>query len=300
MSHTGPTASSGSAFEVWWRDWTSLQTNLAWIYEGGVSANNRRGHFSPDHMGAWLIRKGTVTLRQNSQTMTARAGEWLVPWPGYRYQEFSEDAQILSVRFQAAWPDGKPLFERGLSVKFPATRFKDLEIAARKILERARPVIPQDPIQLSTAAISLGDFIEIKIALLHWVHAFYDAMLTLGLQPSRLGIRDERIVAALQRLDAFPYSDKLVERRLAGEFGLGISQFVRLFRQELGETPKQYFGKRRQDYARQMLAGSAVPVKEIALNLGFVRLSDFSAWFKKRFAIAPRHFRREASKRGDV
>jgi AraC-like DNA-binding protein len=300
MSLPAPAVNLGSSVEVWWRDWTNLQINLAWIYEGGVSSANRRGHFSPDHMGAWLMQKGTVTLRQNGQTTTARAGEWLVPWPGSRFQEFSEDAQILSVRFQAAWPDGKPLFERGLSVKFSAARFKNLEIAARNILERARPVIPKDPIQLSTASIPLGEFIEIKIALLQWVHAFYDAMCSLGLQPSRLGIRDERIVAALQRLDGFPYSEKLVESRLAGEFGLGVSQFVRLFRQELGETPKQYFGQRRQDYARQMLAGSAVPIKEIALNLGFLRLSDFSAWFKKHFEIAPRHFRRDAAKRSDV
>ena len=125
-------------------------------------------------------------------------------------------------------------------------------------------------------------------------------MCALGLQPSRLGIRDERILAALQRLDGLPYAEKLVESRLAGEFGLGVSQFVRLFRQELGETPKQYFGQRRRDYARQMLGGSAVPIKEVALNLGFGRLSDFSAWFKKYFEMAPREFRRQVARRREV
>jgi len=153
---------------------------------------------------------------------------------------------------------------------------------------------------LVTAEIPFGDFLGVKIALLEWLAAFYEAMCALGLQPSRLGIRDERIVAALQRLDGLPYTEKFVEGRLAGEFGLGVSQFVRLFKQELGETPKQYFGQRRRDYARQMLAGSAVPIKEVALNLGFERLSDFSAWFKKHFEIAPRQFRRQAAVRRDV
>ena len=290
----------GSTFQVCWREWTNLQTNLAWIYGGPVSAANRRGHYSPDHMGAWLIERGQVMLRQNGRTLTARAGEWLVPWPGYRYQEFSDDARILSVRFQASWPDGKPLFERGLSVKFPAARFKELEKDARELLELAGPVIPADPIQLATAAIPLADFLAVKIALLKWLSTFYGVLCSVGLQPSRLGISDERIVAALQRLDGLPYSEKLVEKRLAGEFGLGASQFVRLFRQELGETPKQYFSQRRRNYARQMLAGSAVPIKEIALTLGFVRLSDFSAWFKKYFKIAPRPFRRQAASRRDV
>jgi AraC-like DNA-binding protein len=36
-------------------------------------------------------------------------------------------------------------------------------------------------------------------------------------------------------------SERLSESRLAKESGVGESQFVRLFRQEVGETPKQYF-----------------------------------------------------------
>lgn len=288
------------SLHVRWREWMNLKTDLVWIYEGPVSDQNRRGNYSPDHMAAWLIRRGQVLLKHEKKTILARAGEWLVPWPGYRYQEFSDDALILSVRFQAAWPDGKPLFERGLSAKFPVERFPSLERTARRLLETARPIIPHDPVQLATASILLADFLVIKRALLDWIAEIYGALCALGLQPSRLGIRDERIVAALQRLDGWDYGQKLLENRLATEFGLGVSQFVRLFREELGETPKQYFNQRRRDYSRQMLAGSAVPIKEVAFNLGFTRLSDFSAWFKNHFGIGPRRFRQEASGLGGV
>lgn len=295
MSTPTPAELRRPELHVRWREWTNLRTNLAWIYEGPVSEQNRRGHYNPDHMAAWLVERGQVTLKQQGKVTTARAGEWLVPWPGYRYQEFSADALILSVRFQAVWPDGKPLFEQGLSVKFAGKNFPELERAARRLLEAAKPVIPSDPVQLATASIPLRGFLEAKVALLAWLAEIYDALCQMGLQASRLGICDDRIVAALQRLDGFGLSQKLVESQLAAEYGLGVSQFVRLFRQELKETPKQYFDQRRRHYARQMLAGSSVPIKEVAINLGFERLSDFSAWFKKQGGLSPRHFRKQTT-----
>jgi AraC-like DNA-binding protein len=303
MPDTSPPAKMtppDDALYVRWSEWSGLKTNLAWIYEGEISGPNRRGNWHPDHMAAWLVKRGSVTLRQEGKITTAGAGEWMVPWPGYRYQEFSDDAVILSVRFQAAWPDGKPLFERGLSVKFPAARFPRLEIVARQLLEAARPVIPGDPVQLSTASIPFDNFLEVKAVTLRWLSEIYNTLCALGLRPSRLGICDERIVSALQRLDRLALSQKLVEGRLASEFGLSVSQFARLFRQELGETPKHYFDQRRLYYCRQMLAGTAVPIKEIAYNLGFTRLSDFSTWFRKHYRISPRLFREEAHDRDPV
>ena len=251
-------------------------------------------------MAAWFVRRGQVTLKQPGKTLTAHAGEWLVPWPGDRYQEFSDQAEILSVRFQAAWPDGKPLFDRGLSVKFAAAKFPGLELSARALLAAAHQVIPADPLQLATKLVPFGQFLAVKTALLRWIAEFHGTLCALGIQPSRIGIRDERIVGAIQRLDGFMLTEKRIESRLAAESGLGPSRFVRLFRESLGETPKQYFDKRRYDYCRQLLAGTSVPIKEIAFNVGFRRISDFSAWFKNRCDKSPRQFRREMARGGEV
>jgi len=289
-NHPGPTEPL-----VRWREWVCLQHNLSWIYEGPVAASNRHGYYSPDHMGAWLVRRGQVTLKQPDRTVVAKAGEWLIPWPGFRQQDFSDDAVILSVRFHAAWPDGKPFFERGLSVTFPAREHPELEDAAMLLLRAAGPSLPTDPTQLASNPVPFARFLKVQEAMIRWLGVFYAVLVGRGLHPSRVGIRDERIVAALQRLDALPFSERCREGALAAEFGLGVSQFVRLFRQELGETPKQYFDQRRRDYCRQMLVSSAVPIKEISYNLGFERLSDFSAWFKKHYKLSPRQFRQQAT-----
>jgi AraC-like DNA-binding protein len=274
-----------------WREWMNLRTNLAWVMEGPVSPENRRGHYNADHLGAWLIRKGRVTLRQPGRVVSAVAGEWLIPWPGSRYQEFSDDAEILSVRFNAHWPDGKPLFELGLSTVFKAADFPNLEKLARILFLSSQQVIPNNRDGISTATIPFESFFEVKVALLKWVNEFWRTLRALGLRPTRVGIRDERIVKTLQTLDILPLSAHLRESTLASESGLGVSQFVRIFRDELGETPKQYFDHRRQEYCRQMLANSSVQIKEIAYNLGFTRLSDFSAWVKHQFKLSPRAFR---------
>lgn len=291
-----PPQSASVEPSVRWREWINLRTNLSWIYEGPVPAAFLNGNFSPDHMGAWLIRRGTVLLRQEGKVVTAGAGEWLVPWPGYRYQEFSKGAEILSVRFRAAWPDGKALFDRGLSVKFAGERFPRLEKLARALLRSARSIIPNDPVQLAQEAVPFERYIGVNLMFMRWLGEFYSTLCALGVKPARVGVHDERIVAALQELDAVALSERLREARLAQEAGLGVSQFVRLFRQELGETPKQYFDQRRRNYCREMLTGSAVPIKEVAFSLGFRRLSDFSAWFKGHFGLSPRNFRAQVQR----
>ena len=65
-----------------------------------------------------------------------------------------------------------------------------------------------------------------------------------------------------------------------------------MFRQQVGTTPKRYFDERRRAACRRLMAGSEIPIKEIALELGFRRLSDFSAWFRAGEGMAPRDFRR--------
>src|SRR5690606_1325695 len=155
---------SGSAVEpaVRWREWLNLRANMSWIYEGCVLPQHQRGNFSPDHMGDWLIQRGRAELQQADKTVRAEAGEWLIPWPGYRYQEFSSDAVILSVRFRAAWPDNKPLFDRGLSIKFAASDHPRLERLARETLRSARSVIPDDPVELAREAVPFERYITVN------------------------------------------------------------------------------------------------------------------------------------------
>jgi AraC-like DNA-binding protein len=289
-----------------YQDWLALRTNLLWIYEGPVPSNGRGGTanvvtkglqatstvMALDYTAVWLLLKGEAEVSSEGRTIKARAGQWILPWSGIREQRFSADAELLSVRFQAHWPDGCALFDQGMGLVFPRSRFPGMEVAARALLERVKAHAPTDDArELGGVAFGLEDFIKVKVALLLFVDRFYEALVGCGLKPSRLGTRDERVLQALSHLDRLPLTVKLLEMDLAREVGLGLSQFVRLFRNEVGMTPKRYFESRRRDTCRRMLITSSTPLKQIAAELGFSHASDFSAWFKKIHGATPKEFR---------
>jgi AraC-like DNA-binding protein len=110
-------------------------------------------------------------------------------------------------------------------------------------------------------------------------------------EPTRTRLRDERITSVLRELDQIPLSSRRTEAELAQLAGVPVGLLVRAFRQQVGTTPKRYFDERRRTACRRLLAGSETPIKEIALELGFTRLSDFSAWFRAGEGVAPRDYR---------
>ena len=279
--------------QLQYRDWSSLSADLSWIYEGPVPELYREARLTPRFLGGWLVRKGMVTLRQDGRTHTAKPGEWLIVRQADGEQKFSAEAEILSVRFVAEWPDGKPFFDDGLSIVLAAREVPALEESARRLLETVKPIAPPTPVDLRVHGVSLRHFIEVKARFWEWFGILHDALADRDIHPTRTSIRDERVRAILHTLDQLPLSSRVREEELARHGGLSIAHFVRLFRDEVGTTPKRYFDDRRREACRRLLAFSETPIKEIAIGLGFLRLSDFSAWFKSRHDLSPRNFREQ-------
>lgn len=275
-----------------YQDWMALQCNLIWIYEGTIPAVGGGGALFPESCVAWLVIEGGLTVSYGGQTITAGPDTWVIPRPGVRQQHFEPNTRLLSIRFRAHWPDGRPLFDEGLGVAFPRSRNPKLEEAARVLLKPTRTHFrTDDPTLLGLLDFSIDAFMEIKVALLRFVQCFSETLVDLGLKPTRLGTRDERVLHALARLDLQPLRNKLREGDLAGQVGLGTSQFVRLFRTEMGMTPQKYIELRRKETCKRMLINSPTPLKQIAYDLGFAHHSDFSSWFKKTYGMSPRTFR---------
>lgn len=67
---------------------------------------------------------------------------------------------------------------------------------------------------------------------------------------------------------------------------------IKHFQAETGMTPYQYFLKRKMQIAHRMLTDTALPVKEVAAQLGYTDAQYFSGVFKKEYGIPPRKFRR--------
>jgi transcriptional regulator GlxA family with amidase domain len=63
--------------------------------------------------------------------------------------------------------------------------------------------------------------------------------------------------------------------------------FTRLFRAELGTTPRAYVEHVRIDAARRELEGTGLPIKRIARDAGFGTAETLHRVFERRLGVAP-------------
>ena len=103
-------------------------------------------------------------------------------------------------------------------------------------------------------------------------------------------VRDARILKAEQILrggtDAAPSIAALAE-----ECGLSHAQFIRLFKESLGQTPSDYIASQKLERAMELLSQSDLSVKRISEICGFENQYYFSNFFKRRVGCAPSVYR---------
>jgi AraC family transcriptional regulator of adaptative response / DNA-3-methyladenine glycosylase II len=82
------------------------------------------------------------------------------------------------------------------------------------------------------------------------------------------------------------------EDQFADLFGITARHLRRLFKEEIGKTPKQLFFENRLNLSRKLIVETSLPIAEIALASGFNSIRRFNDAFKDRFHKRPRDIRR--------
>lgn len=282
-------------------DWLSLRPALIHIYRGPVPKEGAHIKAPPggNHY-AWFLLQGAVTVTSNGETATAHAGEWLIAYPGLRTQQFTPDARIISVQFQAKWPDGCQLFEEGLSLVIPDADCPQLKREALHLLKKLGPVLNAYPTKIRHIPLSLETYLTMQHLGLGFLAILARALLMRGIAPPRVGKTDERLLAIMHILNRWPLQLPLEKARLVKTGSMSADHLARRFKAAFGLSPRKYLENRRLDFARRMLTHSAMPAKEIASELGFTSLSDFSTWFKRHHGIAPNPFRKKILQMGQL
>lgn len=104
--------------------------------------------------------------------------------------------------------------------------------------------------------------------------------------------KDPRILEVLTYIENDLDKD-LSDTRLAEETNLSTQFFRRLFKNEVGVSPKKYVIKKRIDKACALLHYSKVSIKEIAVLTGYSDRYHFSREFKKQKGVSPAKYRKE-------
>ena len=107
-------------------------------------------------------------------------------------------------------------------------------------------------------------------------------------EPARQNSLAERVKAYL---DANLYTDLSLDL-VAETFGVTKMHVIRVFKKEYGTTPVQYLIGRRIGIAKSLLAGTVMPIREIASLLRYANTQHFSSSFKAAAGMTPGAYRK--------
>jgi len=275
--------------------WNSLRTELLWIWDGAVEetaldvvTDHRHGYW------LWLLRDGEVSVQMGRKTWQARPGQWIVCPIGSTAQHFSVGARILSIHFRCEWPTGENLFEEREALVVEAADYPGLETSARELERLVSKEFPGIRVELLRQETGYPDFLRMQQRFLSVLAEFFEMMAANGRTMSRGGAGDERLWRAIECLQECPMSEPFPADRLQQETALGLVQLNRLFREEFGQTAREYRENLRLQSALASLEGTGVSIKEVGYNLGFKQPSHFTKWFSRKVGKSPQQYRQLA------
>ena len=281
-----------------WEAWKWLERDF--IYAGRktvpetetIAENN-------DHHVLWLMEKGGVEIRKDGTRFSVGPGRGILLLPGRFERRFSVGNRVLSIRFRWQWPTGRPLFgddgPLSLEARGSPSVFRNARGLVSFLERRAAPS--------ATAKESWMDFrvlpfdldaeawfeLEERVARLE--RNLVDIVVKNGYSPSLFRVSDDRVLAALTRLQRQPPGESLRVEELAAAVGLSRGRLNDLFREQTGSTPAHVMRERRRRHIRDLLEKTELPVKRIAYEAGFGSLALFSDWCRRAYGHAPTKLR---------
>jgi len=273
-------------------DWAHLKPEFDWVYEGKVDEPYRLSRSHHPGQSVLLLTKGSLLVETKTGKIRARKNQWVLPHQGPRLQHFSEDACVLSIHFNLAWPGGQPLFNWDTACILESSSYPLLEKQARRLLRVAERHLPGAKNNLPYVLGDLKTHFILQKSFTTWLALLVGVLLDSGVAPSRLGQTDDRILQAVSILDALPVEVAFDAVWLAHEVSLSPSQLDRLFIRQFGMTPRQYLEQRKLLCAFELMRSSPLNIKQIAYEVGFHSLPSFSRWFKQKAGISPRRFQK--------
>lgn len=99
-----------------------------------------------------------------------------------------------------------------------------------------------------------------------------------------------RLEPALELMHGNP-AEAITTDSMASACNYSVSQFNRVFRQLMGQSPKQYLVRLRLELAKGLLSQTDDPVSEIAMNVGFYDASVLGKKFRENEGLTPRQYR---------
>ncbi|MDA3872849.1 MAG: AraC family transcriptional regulator [Kiritimatiellae bacterium] len=292
MTVTIPTKREPSIHE-----WSSLRTELLWIYQGQVKQYDLERTVRHEYgYWLWLILHGGVDVQSASGDLHAIRGQWILCPKGESSQRFTEDAEILSLHFLCQWPTGENLFTEKEGLVFESVNFPELKNKASALQQLVEQSFPGSWAMLFQQPSGIESFLNLQAYfpgfLLEWVRT----LRSFNRHPAYSRTMDDRVGVAIRCLNGCMLSEPFPEDQLMRESGVSRVHLDRMLTTQIGMTSREYWEKRREEAACYHLESTNESIKEIGYNLGFKQASHFTNWFKRRKNLPPVAYRRKEAR----
>ena len=237
-----------------------------------------------------LIEQGSLRAEIAGTGKVIRPGQMLLLRPATAYHlEAGRNLRLTSCTFSVTALPDLTLFGPGLMLgrlrtdpqpptvwgcPLPEVLPPDDIARVRPVLHRITATWWQGPWEHFTANRMLGDLLA------RWTASRRNAG-CMTVPPQRPGLA-ELTAFAEQRLEQGITVDDLAEFA-----GLSRSHFSRSFRQEAGQSPRDFLHQVRLDRAQRLLTTTAIDCRAIARHCGYASYSAFARRFHARFAHWP-------------
>jgi AraC family L-rhamnose operon regulatory protein RhaS len=254
-----------------------------------------------DHFALVSIRQGSGAYLVNGQCLPYQQGTLLLLGPA-DYYHFAIDQPTCFGQLRFTGDYLASLMTSGA----PAATWQQVrELAQHTALGRTGYLVPgADEPQLSALlTVLFAEYSQrqpgqeaLATSLMGAVLSFVGrqlARLLLAVQPvgtSHAATIVQRVLAYIRQHIAEP--SRLHIKELAQAFAYSPGHLSELFRQETGESLRQYIVRYRLWLAKAKLELSTLTVSQIADELGFVDVSHLNKLFKKRHYLTPTNYRR--------
>ncbi len=226
----------------------------------------------------YYITKGSCEISIEDVTYTARAGDWFfIPTKtAHSYHNFSGKP------FEKYWMHFEISPVRNIPKLLGAGYL--LRLSDRKEVNRLFAKFTE-----LFPGKDFADRIAVKAVALRLLSHFVKASVKRS--------EDISVAEGSSMSEVFDYIERNMDilirnEKLAEIAHMHPTHFIRFFKSETGQTPKEYVNGRKMEIAKAMLEGTELPIGEISERLGFFDTMHFSKTFKKRYSISPTAYRK--------
>jgi len=251
----------------------------------------------------WYVSGGKKSIKVNDKEFIVQQGD-LVVFPAHIPFEIlkTENSEMLS-HSEVALESKLGPFDLMQLFKFPiVTKLTNPDKSARLMeawerlrkewsIQKENPFLKNGELRFSLK--KTVELLQFNALTLDW---FAEVLLTITPESTELY---PTLDSRFQQLFYFindHLSKKLTLKTLADEVFLSESHLSLLFRKNFNMSPMEYVQMKRMQKAQALLLSSKLPLKEIALLIGFDDQSQLSRAFRRHFGMSPTEYRQK----GDI